>query len=229
MEHTLFANGSHSVYNRCTLNIAKHKMKQKILLATIAIAAVFCTFSCSEDDGTVDEYPNWQSKNETFFNHLSDSVKALLEADSTRTDWKRIKSWTKASAYVGSNADYVIVNVVSDGQATDATTPKYTDSVSIHYAGHLLPSTSYRQGLRFDASYDEPFDESISVASKLLVSATVEGFATALQNMHRGDHWIVYIPYQLGYGTSAKSSIPAYSTLVFDIRLKDFWRTKSTE
>lgn len=204
-------------------------MKQKILLAAIAVTAMLCMFSCSEDDGTVDEYPNWQSKNETFFNHLSDSVKALLEADSTRTDWKRIKSWTKANEYVGTNADYVIVNVVSEGQATTTATPKYTDSVSIHYAGRLLPSTSYKQGLRFDASYNEPFDESISVASKLLVSATVEGFATVLQHMHCGDHWIVYIPYQLGYGTTGKSSIPAYSTLVFDIRLKDFWRTKSSE
>ncbi len=203
-------------------------MKQKILLAAIAMTAVLCMFSCSEDDGTVQEYPNWQSKNVTFFNHLSDSVKALLEADTTRTDWKRLKSWTKAPGYEGTNADYVIVKVVSEGQATDSTTPRYTDSVAIHYTGHLLPSTSYKQGLRFDASYNEPFDESISVASKLLVSATVEGFATALQHMHRGDHWIVYIPYQLGYGTTEKSSIPAYSTLVFDIRMKDFWRTKGS-
>ncbi len=204
-------------------------MKQKILLAAVAITAVFCMFSCSEDDGTVQEYPNWQLKNETFFNHLSDSVKALLEADSTRSDWKRLKSWTKAAGYVGTNADYVIAKVVSEGQATDGTTPRYTDSVAIHYAGRLLPSTSYKQGLRFDASYDEPFDESISVVSKLLVSETVEGFATALQHMHCGDHWIVYIPYQLGYGTTGKSTIPAYSTLVFDIRMKDFWRTKSSE
>ncbi len=203
-------------------------MKQKILLAAIAMTAVLCMFSCSEDDGTVQEYPNWQSKNVTFFNHLSDSVKALLEADTTRTDWKRLKSWTKAPGYEGTNADYVIVKVVSEGQATDSTTPRYTDSVAIHYTGHLLPSTSYKQGLRFDASYNEPFDESISVASTLLVSATVEGFATALQHMHRGDHWIVYIPYQLGYGTTEKSSIPAYSTLVFDIRMKDFWRTKGS-
>ncbi len=203
-------------------------MKQKILLAAIAMTAVLCMFSCSEDDGTVQEYPNWQSKNVTFFNHLSDSVKALLEADTTRTDWKRLKSWTKAPGYEGTNADYVIVKVVSEGQATDSTTPRYTDSVAIHYTGHLLPSTSYKQGLRFDASYNEPFDESISVASKLLVSATVEGFATALQHMHRGDRWIVYIPYQLGYGTTEKSSIPAYSTLVFDIRMKDFWRTKGS-
>lgn len=204
-------------------------MKQKILLAAIAITAVSCMFSCSEDDGMVEEYPNWQWQNETFFNHLSDSVKALIEADPSRSDWKRIKNWTKTGEYTGTNADYVIVKVVDEGPARETSSPKYTDTVAVHYAGRLLPSASYPQGLRFDASFDEPFDEATSVVSEMRVSATVDGFATALQSMHRGDHWIVYIPYQLGYGTVAKSSIPAYSTLVFDIRMKDFWRTKSTE
>ena len=41
-------------------------------------------------------------------------------------------------------------------------------------------------------------------------------------SMHRGDHWTVYIPHQLGYGTSASGTVPAYSTLIFDLRLVDF-------
>ena len=41
-------------------------------------------------------------------------------------------------------------------------------------------------------------------------------------SMHRGDHWTVYIPYQLGYGASASGMVPAYSTLIFDLRLVDF-------
>ena len=45
-----------------------------------------------------------------------------------------------------------------------------------------------------------------------------------LMRMHRGDRWRVYIPYQLAYGSSARSSIPAYSTLIFDLQLEDFWR-----
>ena len=50
----------------------------------------------------------------------------------------------------------------------------------------------------------------------------VDGFTTALMSMHRGDHWTVYIPHQLGYGTSASGTVPAYSTLIFDLRLVDF-------
>jgi len=41
--------------------------------------------------------------------------------------------------------------------------------------------------------------------------------------MHRGEGWIVTIPYQLGYGTTESGVIPAYSTLVFEIFLMDFW------
>jgi FKBP-type peptidyl-prolyl cis-trans isomerase FklB len=51
----------------------------------------------------------------------------------------------------------------------------------------------------------------------------VDGFSTALQNMHRGDYWRVIVPYQLGYNKESKTGIPAYSTLVFDIWLVDFW------
>ena len=207
----------------------RHIMKQRILLIAMAIMSVLGMASCSEDDGTVEEYPNWKVQNEAFFNNLSDSVSALIKADPSRNDWKRIKSWTKAEDYTGTNEDYIIVKVVEQGPATETNTPIYTDTVAVHYAGSLLPSTSYKQGLLFDSSFDEPFDEQTSVVSTMRISATVEGFATALQNMHRGDHWIVYIPYQLGYGTVDKSVIPAYSTLVFDIRMKDFWRTKSSE
>ena len=57
----------------------------------------------------------------------------------------------------------------------------------------------------------------------MAISGVVDGFSTALLNMRRGDYYRVYIPYQLGYGTSASSSIPGGSTLIFEIRMVDFW------
>jgi len=47
-----------------------------------------------------------------------------------------------------------------------------------------------------------------------------------LMRMHPGDHWMVYIPYQLGYGssTSSSSTIPAYSMLRFEIVLDSYYR-----
>ena len=52
-------------------------------------------------------------------------------------------------------------------------------------------------------------------------SKQIDGLSTALQQMHIGDRWIVYVPYQYGYGSVNNSSpiVPAYSTLVFDVTL----------
>ena len=37
--------------------------------------------------------------------------------------------------------------------------------------------------------------------------------------MNLGDRWIIYIPYDLGYGNKSNGDIPAFSTLVFDVEL----------
>ncbi len=187
--------------------------------------------SCSEDEGIVEEYPNWQKTNETFFNELSEMVKNNPD----NKQWKRIKCWSKSSETEGVNSDYIIVYVKESAPATETASPLYTDTVSVHYQGNLLPSTSYvvpsvpyQLGYRFDSSYGDVFDAESSVPVEFSIgnasgNSLVDGFATALQSMRRGDNWIVYIPYQLGYGVNAHSAIPAYSTLVFDMRLVDFW------
>ena len=67
------------------------------------------------------------------------------------------------------------------------------------------------------------FDERIFVPAKFAVADVVDGFSTALQHMRIGDRWKVYIPYQLGYGTNVNGSIPAYSTLIFDMALAAYY------
>jgi FKBP-type peptidyl-prolyl cis-trans isomerase FklB len=62
----------------------------------------------------------------------------------------------------------------------------------------------------------------------LRTNYVVDGFSTALQNMHIGDRWLVYIPYTLGYGTTDSGTIPAYSTLVFDITLLAYYHPGAT-
>lgn len=37
--------------------------------------------------------------------------------------------------------------------------------------------------------------------------------------MHPGDRWMIYIPYELGYGSRTSGPIPAYSTLIFEVEL----------
>lgn len=195
-----------------------------IFALLMMLSALFVT-SCSESDNTVEEFPNWQSTNEGYFNNLYATAKNSIAAGDT--SWKILKSWSMPAdndVFKSGPEDYIVVKVIENG--TGSGTPFLNDKVWIHYQGRLLPSTSYTDGLVFDQSYYGEFNENTAVATQLTVSGTVTGFATALQNMHIGDRWKVYIPHQLGYGTStSNASIPAYSVLVFDIKLVAYGRT----
>jgi FKBP-type peptidyl-prolyl cis-trans isomerase FklB len=176
--------------------------------------------SCKEDDGTVEEFPNWQTKNEAF-------VQTLATDSMTQSNWVKIEKYSLSASATGAVSDYIYVHKMADSTVNHSSaTPLYTDSVSIHYRGTLLPSTSYPKGYVFDTTYSLPFDATISRPTTLVVSSLITGFSTAVQKMHQGDHWIIYIPYQLGYGTTTSSTIPAYSTLIFDVRLVKSWRVK---
>lgn len=196
----------------------------KRIIYTLLMTVVACVAmtSCSEEDGVVEEYPDWQVRNETYFDNLTDSVQKLIS--SGRTDWKRIRTWSKTEGDYISNSDYIIVHVLESAPQSETASPLYTDSVAVHYKVWTLPSTSYPNGKVFDSSYNEPFDKDVAVAARFYVGGgLIDGFTTALQYMKRGDVWEVYMPYQLGYGATGSSSIPGYSTLIYKMMLQDFW------
>lgn len=192
------------------------------------IGIVFCGVlaSCSEDDGTVEEFADWQNKNETYWSTLYNSTLQKKASGSTSVD--TIRQWSLQNQVVASGLenpyspkDYIIVEKKVTGTGTELA--HFTDSVAVHYQGRLIPSTTYTSGYIFDSStgWSDDYNLSIMKPTTLKINSVVDGFATALLNMHEGDRWTVYIPYQLGYGTtqSSSSSIPAYSTLIFDITL----------
>lgn len=179
----------------------------------MATAAV----SCSEDDNTVEEFPNWQETNTAYFNDVLATARGNADGS-----WKVFKTWSKEDTIQGIPADYIAVKVLEEG--TGSGCPMYTDSVRLHYRGRLIPSTSYADGFVFDETYDGEFSPETCTPVSMLTMNTVDGFATALQHMHIGDRWKIYIPYQLAYGTSDYNNVPAYSTLVFDLYLCGYYR-----
>jgi len=192
--------------------------------------------SCTENDDTVEEYANWQSKNETYWDNLYTTTQQKIKGGDT--SWKIILNYTfqnqkqtTGSALTYRPENYIIAHVEQAGTGT--TSPLYSDSVSMHYMGRLIPSTTYTSGLIFDKSWStNQFNAATSRPVHSYIGLTydaegkptslVDGFTTALMSMHRGDHWTVYIPYQLGYGEKNSGVVPAYSTLIFDLRLNDF-------
>lgn len=178
--------------------------------------------SCKEEDDTIEEFPNWQATNDAYFSNLVEETKAANAAD----DYRKvlIPCFTMPdNSYSYSYCDYIVVEKLESGTGT--TSPLFTDTVEVHYVGKLLPSANkYKEnGYEFDRSYQGTFNPQTATPMQFAVNGVRKGFATALMKMHRNDHWRVYLPYQLGYGSSASGSIPAYSTLIFDLRLEDFW------
>lgn len=197
-------------------------------------ALLLCLVSCKQEDEVVEEFPNWTPQNDAFFAQLLTEAKA--KADAGDTSWELIPSYTRPTAsYALRSYDYIVVKKLES--STNTVLPLLSDTVEVHYVGRLKESANVHKnlGLVFDRSFPGDynpatgafnFDPETATPVKFATSAVVNGFATALQHMHKGDHWLVYIPYQLGYGTSTYSSIPAGSTLIFDLRLAEFWGKK---
>lgn len=85
--------------------------------------------------------------------------------------------------------------------------PTVRSIVTVHYKGSLI------SGRVFDNSYERNCPEAFRL------SEVIDGWQLALQRMHVGDKWIIYIPYTMGYGSRASGPIPAFSTLIFEVEL----------
>ena len=92
-------------------------------------------------------------------------------------------------------------------QGNGSTSPTVRSIVSVHYRGTLI------DGKEFDNSYKRNCPEAFRLCDM------IDGWQLALQQMHVGDKWVIYIPYELGYGSKACAGIPAFSTLIFEVEL----------
>lgn len=188
------------------------------LLAVLGMAMLV---SCSETTGEEGEFSDWQSRNDTYFQRLYTAARQRISSGDA--SWKIYKNWSLDDAAATKAENHIVVQVLQAG--TGSGSPLYTDSVKVHYRGRLMPSANYPQGYVFDQSYKDELNPATAKTTTLSVGGVVDGFSTALQQMRIGDRWLVYIPYALGYGaTTSNSSIPAYSTLVFDIQLVAYYR-----
>lgn len=95
--------------------------------------------------------------------------------------------------------------VISSG---DGKQPKAEDTVTTHYRGTLI------DGREFDSSYKRDTPASFPV------KGVIKGWTEALQLMHVGDKWQLFVPSELAYGATKRSElIEANSTLIFEIEL----------
>lgn len=110
------------------------------------------------------------------------------------------------SANIQSNMEDLVKEDITVGTGAEATPGK---KVTVHYTGTLT------NGQKFDSSLDrgQPFTFDLGSGS------VIQGWDIGVAGMKVGGKRKLTIPPHLGYGERANGSIPANSTLLFEVQL----------
>ena len=98
---------------------------------------------------------------------------------------------------------------ITDIKVGNGAQPTFGSTVTVHYVGTLT------NGKVFDSSRDrnQPFSFRIGT------SEVIKGWDVGLSTMKVGGKRKLEIPPEMGYGSRAVGSIPANSTLIFEVEL----------
>lgn len=188
-------------------------MKKYWHITWMLVVMLFTLAACSDDDENeivIDEA--WKEINLAAFD-------ARLQDAKTDTSLFTINS--------ESGNGQIICKILKKGEGTE--TIYYTSKVNCYYKGCFVTNEDgevvadrdsvLTQGEVFDSRLRENGDD--KVLFEVDDSGLRDGFAAALQHMHEGDIWEVWMPYQLGYDVSGYDDIKPYTTLVFQIEVTD--------
>lgn len=206
-------------------------MKRFLTIITSVVALAFVFSSCEETE-EFNEFSNWKERNINYVDSIANavanySVEPILPNEAEKGDMFRILSFKLDPEKEWSNDKYVYCKVIEKGEGTAS--PYFTDSIRMNYRVRLIPTVNYPSGYVADQSFKTPeMDPEINSPVAFQVSNLIDGMASALQYMREGDIWRLYIPYSLGYGAQKASTIPAYSTLIYEVNLTEIARTGSS-
>lgn len=197
---------------------------RKILCFLLPLAALL--FASCEEVQEASKYDNWQARNEAFIDSIARETGGLIidsEEKAAAVEVGRLFA-IATTAGTMSGDQYVYCKKITANP--DGRRPLYTESVSAYYYGTLIT------GDRFDGNFTgysaldqgtlnatDKAPTEFDAPSKFSVSGVISGWTAALQLMKTGERWMLYIPYQSGYGTSGDRNILGYSALTFDLDL----------
>lgn len=172
--------------------------------------------SCSEDT----PYNEWAVRNDAYI----DSIASVCANPPAGEHWEKVLNYKlqrDASEdlgyqdYTPGKNDYVYMKLFPEDNIEPlGISPMSTDTVSVHYRGKLI------NGTVFDESFSGEWNGMVNEPRSFAASGVIKGWTTALLEMKEGQHVELYIPSTLGYENVDRDVIPAYSTLIFDLRLE---------
>lgn len=206
-------------------------MNNRLKVLLLPVLSLLLLASCKDSDETYDVHHDWKERNAQWFAEVYDAAQASIAAAKSQypsgndweehCDWRVYKTLLKSQDTQGASTDYIVCKINERGDGDWS--PAYTDSVRLYYRGWIMDE-NYPQSKTnltvFSQTYYGDFDKTTAAPIAMPVTATVEGFMTAIQYMVKGDDWDVYIPQQLAYQGTASDVIPAYSTLLFRLRIE---------
>lgn len=199
-------------------------MKKLLLLLPLLLLA-----SCKNSEENYDSHHDWKERNAQWFAEVYDAAQAEIAAAKVQhgnsweehCNWRIYKTLLKSQDVQGASTDYIVCKINQRGVGDFS--PAYTDSVRLYYRAWIMDENypvSKTNMTVFSQSYYGDFDRTTAAPIAMPVTSTVEGFMTAIQYMVKGDEWDVYIPQQLAYKETESEAVPAYSTLLYRIRIE---------
>lgn len=199
-------------------------MKKLLLLLPLLLLA-----SCKNSEENYDSHHDWKERNAQWFAEVYDAAQAEIAAAKAQhgnsweehCNWRIYKTLLKSQDVQGASTDYIVCKINQRGVGDFS--PAYTDSVRLYYRAWIMDENypvSKTSMTVFSQSYYGDFDRTTAAPIAMPVTSTVEGFMTAIQYMVKGDEWDVYIPQQLAYKETESEAVPAYSTLLYRIRIE---------
>lgn len=148
---------------------------------------------------------------EAIFNAFREKMMAEVQAERAEQAEKNL---SEGKTFLAENAKKPGVKTLPSGlqylvvESGSGEQPTASDTVRTHYRGTFI------DGTEFDSSYkrNEP--------AEFPVTGVIKGWTEALQLMHVGDKWKLFIPSDLAYGPLGRGAqMPPNATLIFDIEL----------
>ena len=171
------------------------KFSQKYLLL-LPVLSVFLLASCKDSTEENDLHHNWKERNAQWFAEVYDEAQASISTAKAQypegneweehCDWRIYKTLLKSQEVQGPSTDYIVCKINERGDGDWS--PAYTDSVRLYYRGWIMDENypASKDNMKvFSQTYYGDFDKTTAAPIAMPVTATVEGFMTAVYGQGR--------------------------------------------